>query len=56
VKQTTGFYPRLKVDTSASGAVGQAGGVILTETIAATGLGRELSAALAPWRWSAAKA
>ena len=50
MKQTTGFYPRLKVDTSASGAVGQAGGVVLTETIAATGLGRELSAALAPWR------
>ena len=50
MKQTTGFYPRLKVDTSASGAVGQAGGVVLTETITATGLGRELSAALAPWR------
>jgi len=50
VKKTTGFYPRVNVDTSASGAVGQAGGVVLTETIAATGLGRELSAALAPWR------
>ena len=47
---TTGLYPQLKVDTTASGAVGQAGGVLLTETIAATGLGRELSAALAPWR------
>ena len=47
---TTGLYPRLKVDTTASGAVGQAGGVLLTETIAATGIGRELSAALAPWR------
>ena len=33
-----------------SGAVGPAGGVLLTETIAVTGLGRELSAALAPWR------
>lgn len=50
MKQTTGLYPRVKVDTSASGAVGQAGGVLLTETVAATGLGRELSAALAPWR------
>ena len=46
MKQTTGFYPRLKVDTTASGAVSQAGGVLLTETIAATGLGRELSAGL----------
>ena len=47
---TTGLYPQLKVDTTASGAVGQAGGVLLTETIAATGLGRALSAALGPWR------
>ena len=47
---TTGPYPRLKVDTTASRAVGQAGGVLLTETIAASGLGRELSAALTPWR------
>ena len=36
--------------SSASGAVGQAGGVMLTETITATGRGRELSAALGPWR------
>ena len=50
MKQTTGFYPRLQVDTRASTAVGQAGGVLLTETIAVTGLGRELSAALAGWR------
>ena len=50
MKKATGFYPHLKVDTAASGAVGQAGGVVLTETIAATGLGKELSAALAPWR------
>ena len=48
--KTTGLYPRLKVDTAASGAVGQAGGVLLTETITASGLGRELSDALAPWR------
>jgi len=50
VKQTTGFYPRLSVDTTTSGAVAQAGGVLLTETVAATGIGRELSAALGPWR------
>ena len=48
--KTTGFYPRLTVDTTTSGAVGQAGGVLLTETITASGLGRELSAALARWR------
>ncbi|MDN5763769.1 MAG: IS1380 family transposase [Microlunatus sp.] len=31
-------------------AVGHAGGVLLTETVAVTGLGRALSQALAPWR------
>jgi hypothetical protein len=50
VKQTTGFYPRPIVDTTASPAAGQAGGVLLTETIAATGLGRELATALKPSR------
>jgi hypothetical protein len=40
----------VKVDTSASSAVGQAGGVLLTETVTATGLAPDLSAALAPWR------
>ena len=50
MKKTTGFYPRVKVDTSASGAVGQAGGVLLTQTVAVTGLGRDLTAGLAPWR------
>jgi len=29
VSNTTGFYPRLRVDTTSSGAVGQAGGVLL---------------------------
>jgi hypothetical protein len=50
VKQTTGFYPRLSVDTTTSGAVAQAGGVLLTETVAATGIGQELSNELARWR------
>jgi hypothetical protein len=49
VKQTTGFYPRLNVDTTTSGAVAQAGGVLLTETVAATGIGRELSTELTRW-------
>lgn len=50
MKHTTAFYPRVNVDTSASGAVGQAGGVLLTQTVTATGLGPGLSVALAPWR------
>lgn len=48
VKKTTGFYPRLGVDTSASGVVGQAGGVLLTDVVMSTSLGSALTAALAP--------
>jgi len=47
---TTGLYPRTKVDTARVAAVGQAGGVLLTETARVTGLDRGLSEALAPWR------
>ncbi|WP_454777856.1 IS1380 family transposase [Georgenia muralis] len=50
MKNVTRFYPRTHVDTTASGAVGQAGGVLLTETVTATGLGAAMSVALAPWR------
>jgi hypothetical protein len=50
VKQITGWYPRLRVDTCGSSAVGQAGGVLLVDTIRASGLDRELAAGLAPWR------
>lgn len=46
----TGFYPRPHVDVAPVPAVGQAGGVLLTETVRATGLAAELSRALAPWR------
>lgn len=46
----TGFYPRMHVDTANVPAVGHAGGVLLTETIRATGLGTALSEALSPWR------
>ncbi len=46
----TGLYPRLRVDTSATAAVGQAGGVLLTRTVTATGLDRHLSAGLVRWR------
>jgi Transposase DDE domain group 1 len=50
VSNNTAFYPRIQVDTTNSGAVGQAGGVLLTETIAAAGLGPAMSAALSGWR------
>jgi hypothetical protein len=46
----TGLYPRVRVDTSATAAVGQAGGVLLTRTVTATGLDRFMSAALSRWR------
>jgi hypothetical protein len=50
VKHIIGFYPRLQVDTARCSAAGQAGGVLLTETIRTSGLGRELSAELGRWR------
>ena len=48
--KTIGVYPRVHVDTAAVSAVGHAGGVLLTETIRATGLDRVLSGALGSWR------
>ena len=48
--KSTGLYPRVRVDTSATAAVGQAGGVLLIRTVAVTGLDRALSAGLAGWR------
>jgi DDE family transposase len=50
VKKRSRFYPALKVDTANVPAVGQAGGVLLIDTVATAGLGTALSAALAPWR------
>ena len=51
MKNSTGLYPRLKVDgTSRCSAAGQAGGVLLTDTIRLSGLGSELSTALVRWR------
>jgi len=50
VSNNTGFYPCIQVDTTNSGAVSQAGGVLLTETIADAGLGSAMSAALCGWR------
>ena len=48
--KTTGLYPRVHIDRARVAAVGQAGGVLLTETIRVTGLGRGLSEALAGGR------
>ena len=48
--ESTGFYPRVKVDVAGTGVVSHAGAVLLIEAIRAVGLDRALSAALAPWR------
>ncbi|WP_157633341.1 IS1380 family transposase [Tessaracoccus flavus] len=48
--KTTGSYPRVHVDTAKVTAVGQAGGILLTETIRAAGLDQALSEALTRWR------
>lgn len=44
------FYPRVQVDATESVAVGQAGGVLLTDTVHLAGLALGLPSALAPWR------
>ncbi len=50
MKKRSRFYPQVRVDTSSSAAVGQAGGVLLIDTVAVAGLDATLSAALAAWR------
>jgi len=50
VKNTIGLYPRLQVDTTGGSAAGQAGGVVLVETVRTSGIDRLLSAALEQWR------
>jgi hypothetical protein len=50
VKNSSGLFPRVRVDAAGSGVVSQAGGVLLVETIRAVGIDRLLSAALGPWR------
>ena len=50
MRKPTGLYPRVHVVAGASAAVGQAGGVVLVETIRTSRLDCELSSALAPWR------
>jgi hypothetical protein len=43
VKKRSRFYPRVRVDTADVPAVGQAGGVLLTDTVAAAGRDAALS-------------
>lgn len=50
MKRTGRLYPQVKVDADRSGAVGHAGGVLLTRTVNSTGLGGALSTGLARWR------
>jgi hypothetical protein len=49
VRNTTGFYPRVQVDTAGAGVVSHAGGLLLTETVRTIGLDRLLSTALQRW-------
>jgi hypothetical protein len=50
VRKGSGFYPRVKADVRTVGAVGNAGGLLVTETVRATGLDVALREALASWR------
>lgn len=50
MKHSTRSYPRVHVDTARSGAVAQAGGVLLTRAAETTGLTAGLKAELGPWR------
>jgi len=50
VMKRSPHYPRPVVRSGQVSAVGQAGGVLLTETIRSSGLGAGLSAGLARWR------
>lgn len=50
MSHSTRSYPRVRVDTAHSGAVAQAGGVLLTQAAEATGLTAGLRAGLGRWR------
>ena len=50
MNQPTALYPRLHLDAASVGAVGQAGGVLLTAAAESTGLAQALRTALGPWR------
>ena len=48
--KTTGPHAKIAVSADGTGLVSQAGGVLLTQTLRVTGLGRGLPAALERWR------
>jgi hypothetical protein len=48
--KTTGPHAKIAVSADGTGIVSQAGGVLLTQALQATGLDRSLSAALERWR------
>jgi hypothetical protein len=50
VSERSGIYPRPKVDTAGSGVLSQAGAMLLTETLRASGLDARLRAALGRWK------
>ncbi|PWJ02483.1 IS1380 family transposase [Streptomyces sp. NWU49] len=50
MKKRSGFYPRVRVEGGGRGVVGQAGGVLLVETVRRTELDQAISRALSPWR------
>ncbi len=50
MRNSSGSYPRVRVDGAGSGVVSQAGGVLLLETARTVGLDRTLTLALGRWR------
>lgn len=50
MSNSSGFYPRVRVDGKGRGVVCQAGGVLLARTVRAVGLDEALSQALSSWR------
>jgi len=50
MRNPTGFYPSLNVDTTAKRVVSHGGAVLLAATAVKVGLDRGLSSALRPWR------
>ena len=48
--QLTARHPKIVVSADGTGIVSQAGGLLLAQTLGATGLDRGLATALEPWR------
>ncbi len=50
MRNSSGWYPHVRVDAVGAGVVSQAGGVLLVETARTAGLDQALKAELAGWR------